>query len=52
MKECVEKVCSALVAAEEELNELDRGSGDGDCGSTFKSGAEGEHRVSHQNKSP
>ena len=50
MKQCAEKVCSALVAAEEELNELDRGSGDGDCGSTFKSGADGKFCLS-QSKS-
>ena len=38
-------LCNALVASEEELNELDRGSGDGDCGSTLKGGAEGEERA-------
>jgi dihydroxyacetone kinase len=34
-------VCSALIAKEEQLNELDRGSGDGDCGSTLKTGVAG-----------
>ena len=41
MRECVAGVCSALISKEEMLNELDRGSGDGDCGSTFKAGATG-----------
>ena len=34
-------MCNALLANEALLNELDRGSGDGDCGSTLKSGAQG-----------
>ena len=42
MKKCVVSVCKALISAEEKLNELDRGSGDGDCGSTLKAGAIGE----------
>ena len=42
MQKCVAGVCSALIAKEEELNELDRGSGDGDCGSTLKAGMTGE----------
>ena len=34
-------VSDALINAEDDLNELDRGSGDGDCGSTLKRGAQG-----------
>lgn len=41
MKCCVTAVCEALLAHEEELNALDRGSGDGDCGSTLRAGVEG-----------
>lgn len=41
MKQCVEEVCSTLLSHEEELNELDRGGGDGDCGTTFKQWALG-----------
>ena len=41
MRKCVESVCDALVASEEELNDLDRVSGDGDCGTTFNSGCTG-----------
>lgn len=39
---CVHAMCEVLIKSEEELNSLDRGSGDGDCGSTFRAGAEGE----------
>ena len=42
LKRCVEKVCAVLVARKEELNELDRGGGDGDCGNTLKAGADGK----------
>lgn len=41
MRACIQNVCRELILSEEELNQLDRGSGDGDCGSTLKSGAEG-----------
>jgi len=41
---CVEKVCAVISANEEVLNELDRGAGDGDCGSTLKAGADGKNR--------
>ena len=34
-------MCEALIGEEEKLNELDRGSGDGDCGSTLKAGVAG-----------
>ena len=37
----MENISWELIAAEDELNQLDRGSGDGDCGTTMKSGAEG-----------
>ncbi|XP_003388110.2 PREDICTED: triokinase/FMN cyclase-like, partial [Amphimedon queenslandica] len=39
MRDCVVSICKSLTAAEEELDDLDRGSGDGDCGSTLKAGA-------------
>ena len=42
LQSCVGGVCSALIAKEEQLNELDRGSGDGDCGSTLKAGVVGK----------
>ena len=42
LKACTEQICKSLMANEALLNELDRGSGDGDCGSTLKSGAHGE----------
>lgn len=45
LKKCVVGVCEALIGQEERLNELDRGSGDGDCGTTLKAGAMGEHSV-------
>jgi len=46
LKACTEQICKSLVDNEALLNELDRGSGDGDCGSTLKSGAQGEsHRT-------
>ena len=44
LQSCVGGVCSALIAKEEQLNELDRGSGDGDCGSTLKAGVAGKER--------
>ena len=42
LQKCVSGVCSALIDKEELLNELDRGIGDGDCGSTLKAGATGK----------
>lgn len=45
LKTCTEEVCNTLLANEALLNELDRGSGDGDCGSTLKSGAQGGSHV-------
>jgi len=45
LKVCTEDVCKSLLANEALLNELDRGSGDGDCGSTLKSGAQGGSHV-------
>lgn len=41
LKKCVACVCESLIAEEAKLNELDRGSGDGDCGTTLKAGALG-----------
>ena len=45
LQSCVGGVCSALIAKEEQLNELDRGSGDGDCGSTLKAGVAGIYHM-------
>ena len=42
MRKCLSSICIALVSVEDELNQLDRGGGDGDCGSTLKTGAEGK----------
>lgn len=40
VKHALEKICTTLLAMEEELNELDRASGDGDCGSTHARAAQ------------
>ena len=45
MRGCVVSICKSLTDAQEELNDLDRGSGDGDCGSTLKAGAKGQHKL-------
>lgn len=42
MRRALEKVCSALLEKQEELNSLDRASGDGDCGTTHAQAARGE----------
>lgn len=42
VRQCLHAVCQSLLAAEEELNALDRKAGDGDCGSTFKQAALGQ----------
>ena len=42
MRSCVAEVCEVLIRNEERLNDLDRGSGDGDCGSTLTAGSTGE----------
>jgi dihydroxyacetone kinase len=39
MRSCVAAVCECLTSNEERLNDLDRGSGDGDCGTTLKAGS-------------
>lgn len=39
MHRCIAAACNALLEAEDELNELDRAVGDGDCGSTVAKGA-------------
>ena len=49
LQSCVGGVCSALIAKEEQLNELDRGSGDGDCGSTLKAGVVGKEEKKKKN---
>ncbi|XP_030057006.1 triokinase/FMN cyclase isoform X1 [Microcaecilia unicolor] len=40
LKRVLEQVCSTLLSLQEELNELDRAAGDGDCGSTHTRAAE------------
>lgn len=42
MRSCVSEVCDCLISNEEKLNDLDRGSGDGDCGTTLKAGSSGK----------
>ena len=42
LKACTEQISKSLMTNEALLNELDRGSGDGDCGGTLKSGTQGE----------
>ena len=39
----ISRVTETLVSKERELNELDNMVGDGDCGSTLKQGALGNH---------
>ncbi|XP_024858021.1 triokinase/FMN cyclase isoform X2 [Kryptolebias marmoratus] len=39
MREALEKICSLLLEKQEELNSLDRASGDGDCGNTHAQAA-------------
>ncbi|XP_029310771.1 triokinase/FMN cyclase isoform X2 [Cottoperca gobio] len=39
MRQVLEKVCSSLLEKQEELNALDRASGDGDCGNTHAQAA-------------
>ncbi|XP_072032070.1 triokinase/FMN cyclase-like [Amphiura filiformis] len=41
IKAAILAACDALITSEELLNELDRGCGDGDCGTTMKRGAQG-----------
>ena len=42
LHEAIEAACQSIVAASDELNKLDSACGDGDCGSTLKSGAKGK----------
>ena len=42
VRKVLEAISHALIDVEDHLNELDRGSGDGDCGSTLKRGSEGQ----------
>ena len=39
LRECLREVCTYLTKNESVLNDLDRASGDGDCGTTLKNGA-------------
>lgn len=42
MHKTLEKICSTLLEKQEELNSLDRASGDGDCGNTHAQAARGK----------
>lgn len=42
---CLRDACTAIIAKEAYLNGLDRGCGDGDCGSTLKRFADGTQRT-------
>lgn len=46
MHKVLNKICSTLLEKQEELNSLDRASGDGDCGNTHAQAARGEKRQS------
>ena len=41
LQQCVSSVCLALSNSTNELNQLDRGCGDGDCGTTITNGVNG-----------
>ena len=41
MQKALVKVCATLLEKQEELNSLDRASGDGDCGNTHAQAAKG-----------
>ncbi|XP_012275857.1 triokinase/FMN cyclase isoform X2 [Orussus abietinus] len=41
LKMCLKKACDAIMEKEDLINELDRGCGDGDCGTTHKELAKG-----------
>lgn len=45
----IRRACEAISKAEPELTEMDRISGDGDCGITLKSGANGKHSKNFRN---
>ncbi|XP_076246316.1 triokinase/FMN cyclase [Calliopsis andreniformis] len=36
LKQCLEKACKSIIEKEDVINNLDRGCGDGDCGTTLK----------------
>ena len=40
--ECLKKAAETLIKSEVRLNDLDKESGDGDCGSTMARGAQGK----------
>lgn len=45
LRNCVSSLCTALIASEAELNRLDRGGGDGDCGTTLRAGVDTIRKV-------
>lgn len=45
LRAAITAACLALTEAESNLNQLDSGAGDGDCGSTLARGAKGEHQL-------
>lgn len=42
LKTCLQKACNELISKEKVINDLDRGCGDGDCGTTIKHLADGK----------
>lgn len=42
LKQCLQNACKKIIENEEIINSLDRGCGDGDCGSTHRHLAEGQ----------
>lgn len=45
LRKCLENACRAITEKENEINELDSGCGDGDCGSTMRRLATGKLRA-------
>jgi len=52
MKLCLKNACMAMIEEEARLNELDRGCGDGDCGSTLRRLADGIVNASPSSSRP
>lgn len=48
LKICLEKACREIIEREKVINDLDRGCGDGDCGTTLKHLGDGKYRVVHK----
>lgn len=52
MHKALEKICSTLLEKQEELNSLDRASGDGDCGNTHAQAAKAIQEWLHEHVVP